>query len=153
MEQCVPKRACRKGVWEGGVTPPPPPPFPALHVSHLIFGYFSQDDTTIILDLDVSSYIQPMEARKFGLWLFVSNLSFTVFRIRIRDPVPFWPLDPGSGMGKKSRSRSGIRIQDEHPVSYFRVLREKLLGVDVDLDFFDLGSGIRDLKIRNRYPG
>jgi hypothetical protein len=56
-------------------------------------------------------------------------------------------------MGKKSRSRSGIRIQDEHPVSYFRVLREKLLGVDVDLDFFDLGSGIRDLKIRNRYPG
>ncbi len=24
--------------------------------------------------------------------------------LRIRDPVPFWPLDPGSGMGKKSGS-------------------------------------------------
>ncbi len=25
----------------------------------------------------------------------------TVLQIRIRDPVAFWPLDPGSGMGKK----------------------------------------------------
>jgi hypothetical protein len=24
------------------------------------------------------------------------------------DPVPFWPLDPGSGMGKKSESGSGM---------------------------------------------
>jgi hypothetical protein len=23
----------------------------------------------------------------------------SVLRIRIRDPVPFWPLDPGSGIG------------------------------------------------------
>jgi hypothetical protein len=28
-----------------------------------------------------------------------------VLRIRIRDLVPFWPLDPGSGMGKKSYFR------------------------------------------------
>jgi hypothetical protein len=27
----------------------------------------------------------------------------------IGDPVPFWPLEPGSGMGKKSRSGSGVR--------------------------------------------
>ncbi len=33
-------------------------------------------------------------------------------RIRIRDPVPFWPLYPRSGMGKKSRSGSGINIPD-----------------------------------------
>ncbi len=26
--------------------------------------------------------------------------SWSVLRIRIRDPVPFWPLDPGSGIGK-----------------------------------------------------
>jgi hypothetical protein len=31
-------------------------------------------------------------------------------------------------MGKKSRSRSGIRIRDEHPGSYFRELRNKFLG-------------------------
>ncbi len=24
---------------------------------------------------------------------------YSVLRIRIRDPVPFWPLDPGSGIG------------------------------------------------------
>jgi hypothetical protein len=30
----------------------------------------------------------------------------------IRDPVPFLPLDPGSEMGKKSRSGSGINIPD-----------------------------------------
>ncbi len=33
-----------------------------------------------------------------------------VLRIRIRDPVPFWPLDPGSGRGKKSGSGWTTRI-------------------------------------------
>jgi hypothetical protein len=36
----------------------------------------------------------------------------TVLRIRIRDPVPFWPLDPESGMGKKSGSGSGMNNPD-----------------------------------------
>ncbi len=35
-----------------------------------------------------------------------------VLRIRIRDPVPFLPLDPGSGMGKKSGSGSGMNNPD-----------------------------------------
>jgi hypothetical protein len=42
-----------------------------------------------------------------------------VFRIRIRDPVPFLLLDPGSGMGKKNKiqdldlgSGSGMNILD-----------------------------------------
>jgi hypothetical protein len=30
------------------------------------------------------------------------------------DPVPFRPLDPGQGIGKKSRSRSGIRNLFHH---------------------------------------
>jgi hypothetical protein len=34
-----------------------------------------------------------------------------VLRIRIREPVPFQPLEPGFRMGKKSRY--GIRIRDE----------------------------------------
>jgi hypothetical protein len=45
-------------------------------------------------------------------------------------------------MGKKSRS--GIRIQDEHPRSYFRELGNNILGKKYQ--FFDadqeLGSGI-----------
>jgi hypothetical protein len=45
-----------------------------------------------------------------------------------RDPVTFCPLNPGSGMGKKSRSGSGIRIRDEHPGSYLRELRKNFLG-------------------------
>jgi hypothetical protein len=34
----------------------------------------------------------------------------SVLWIRIRDPVPFLPLDPRSGMGKKIN----IRIRDEY---------------------------------------
>jgi hypothetical protein len=46
----------------------------------------------------------------------------------IGDPVPFWPLESGSGMGKKSRSGSGVRIRDEHPGSYFLVKQTILFG-------------------------
>ncbi len=35
-----------------------------------------------------------------------------VLRIRIRDPVPFWPLDPGSGIGFFRISDPGSRIPD-----------------------------------------
>jgi hypothetical protein len=37
--------------------------------------------------------------------------------LQIRNPVPFCPLDPGSGMGRKSRSGS-----------YFRELRNNFFG-------------------------
>jgi hypothetical protein len=37
-------------------------------------------------------------------------------------------LTPGSEMGKKSRSGSGIRNRDEYPGSYFRELRNNFLG-------------------------
>ncbi len=49
-----------------------------------------------------------------------------VLRIRIRDLVPFWPLDPGSRMGKKSRW--GSVILDEHPWSYFREIKNNFLA-------------------------
>jgi hypothetical protein len=64
-------------------------------------------------------------------------------------------------MGKKSRS--GIRIRDEHFGSYFRELRNnfwvkilKFFDEDADLDtgsgnLFDPGSGTRDGK--NSEPG
>jgi hypothetical protein len=54
--------------------------------------------------------------------------------------------DPGSGMGRKSASGSGIR--DEQPGSYFLELRNHFLGFfgAKILKFFDAdpGYGIRD---------
>ena len=44
------------------------------------------------------------------------------------DPVPFGPLDPGSGMGKKSGSGSGmekIQIRDKHPGSATLITTKK----------------------------
>ncbi len=67
-----------------------------------------------------------------------------VLRIRIPDPVPFWPLDPGSGIGKKSGS--GIRIQDEQPGSYFRELRKQFFGLKY------LNSSMR-IRKPEAYPG
>ncbi len=48
---------------------------------------------------------------------------------------------PGSGMGKKSRSGSQIRIWDEHPGSYFRDLLNNFLGLDTKIFLCGCGSG------------
>jgi hypothetical protein len=77
----------------------------------------------------------------------------SVLRIRIRDPVPFRPLDPGSGTGRKLASGSGIR--DEQPGSYFLELKKPFFcffGVKI-LKFFDEdpGSGMETVRIRD--PG
>jgi hypothetical protein len=70
---------------------------------------------------------------------------------RLRDSVPFWPLDPGSMMGKKSGF--GIRIRDEQSGSYFLELRKHFFGLKY-------GSGIRDgnksdlgSRIWDKHPG
>jgi hypothetical protein len=73
-----------------------------------------------------------------------------VLRIRIRDWVPFCPLDPGW-------EKVSIRIRDEQPESYFLELRNHFFaffGVKI-LKFFaedpgwkQFGSGIRD-----KHPG
>jgi hypothetical protein len=60
--------------------------------------------------------------------------------LRIRDPVPFCPLDPA---WKKIR----IRIRDEQPGSNFRELRNNFLVTmlkffDVDPEWKKFGSGI-----------
>jgi hypothetical protein len=72
-----------------------------------------------------------------------------VLRIRIRDPGAF--LTPGTGMGRKSASGSGIR--DEQPGSYFLELRNHIFGffgVKI-LNFFDEdpGSGMETVRIRD----
>jgi hypothetical protein len=81
-----------------------------------------------------------------------------VLHIRIQDPVPFWPLDPGSGKGKKSGSGSGIRSRDEQPGSYFLELRNhfwvKYLNYLMrirDPGWKKIGSGMEKSRIRD--PG
>ncbi len=54
-----------------------------------------------------------------GSWYFEEKKIFknfqAVLRIRIQDPIPFRPLDPGSGMGKKSGSGSEMNNPDHFP--------------------------------------
>ncbi len=94
---------------------------------------------------------------------------FFVFRSIITsfaDPDPgsgaFWPLDPESGIGKKSGSGSGIR--DEQPGSYFLELRNHFFGLKYLNSLIpgsgmeknsDSGSGIEKSRIRDRekHPG
>jgi hypothetical protein len=59
--------------------------------------------------------------------------------------VPFGPLDPGSGMGKKIR----IRIRYEQAGSYLRELKKQFFG----LKYLNSLMRIRDGKIRVRDPG
>jgi len=56
------------------------------------------------------SKIEPIRTWK-------GEVSRAVLRIRILEPVLFWPLDLGSGMEKNPEPGSGI--WDEHPGSYF----------------------------------
>jgi hypothetical protein len=65
-----------------------------------------------------------------------------------------WDQGSGSGIGKKSASRSGIWIRDGKPGSYFLELRNQFFWVKI-LKFFDMhpGSRIRDGKNLNLGSG
>ncbi len=67
----------------------------------------------------------------------------------------FWPLDPGSGMGEKSRSGSGMNILDHTSESLETIFWVKILkffNADPGSgNLLDPGSGIRDGK--NSDPG
>jgi hypothetical protein len=65
----------------------------------------------------------------------------------MRDPVPFSPLDPESGMSKKSGSRSGM-IKPDHISESL----ETIFGVKI-LKFFDADPGSGMEKIRIPDPG
>ncbi len=67
-------------------------------------------------------------------------------------------------MDKKSRSKSGIRIRDEHPGSISESLETiiwvenilKKFYVDPDPEtgiFFPPGSGMEKIRIRDKHPG
>ncbi len=76
----------------------------------------------------------------------------------IRDPGPLWPLNPGSGTGKKSGS--GIRIREKQPGSYFRELKKQFFGLKylnflmwIGIQNGKIGSGIKKNRIRDKHPG
>ncbi len=68
-----------------------------------------------------------------------------MLRIRIRDPVPVRPLDPGPGREKKSGSGSGMNNPDEQSESLEATFRVQILK------FFDavLESGMERIRIRD----
>jgi hypothetical protein len=76
-----------------------------------------------------------------------------VLRIRIRDPLPFWPLNPGTGMEKirirdpgRNKFGSGINIPDpQHWKNFFRPLGPG--------EMFLLWRGIEELAARGRPLG
>ncbi len=69
-------------------------------------------------------------------------------RVADPNPVPFWPLAPGSGMGKKSGSGSELNNPDHISESLETIFWDKCLNSLMrDLGWKELGSGIRDGKI------
>jgi hypothetical protein len=68
-------------------------------------------------------------------------------------------LTPGSGIGKKSGSRSGIR--DEQPRSYFLELKNHFFGLKYLNSLMQIrvpgweqfGSGMEKSRIRDKHPG
>ncbi len=66
---------------------------------------------------------------------------------RIRDPVLFWHRD--RGWVKKTRSRSGIRIRDEQPGSFFREFRNHFLWLKYLNSLMRIQDGKIRIRIRN----
>ncbi len=77
-----------------------------------------------------------------------------MFRIRCQDPGSDAFLTPGSGISKKSGSRSGIRIRDEQHGWYFLELKNHFFALKFlnslmqirDPGWKKFGLGIRDGK-------
>ncbi len=71
-----------------------------------------------------TSYFFTVQTDSKG-WKFHQYYCLPIFvslaLLRIRDPVPFWPLDPGSGIGF-------FRIPAPIPSPYFWELNENFLG-------------------------
>ncbi len=106
--------------------------------------YGASEAATISTHFNVTENyeIRPTgEYRRIGLFP-------TVLRIRIRDPVPLGPLDPGSGMGEKSGPGSGMNNPDHISESLETIFGGKILNSLIriwDPVWKKFGSGINIL--------
>ncbi len=86
--------------------------------------FFSLSETFLMFDqLKYCSSMKIIfcwEMPCFKMFLLMHKYTFSykfpVLRIRIRDPVPFWPLDPGSGRGFFRIPDLGSPIPDPKPI-------------------------------------
>jgi hypothetical protein len=69
--------------------------------------------------------------------------------IWIRDPVPFWPMDPGTGI--RDGQKIKIRIRDSDPDEH-RILKFFLMRIRIWNSFWP-GSGTGKIRIRDKHPG
>jgi hypothetical protein len=70
-----------------------------------------------------------------------------MLRIRIRDPVPLYTLDPGSRMGKNQDPDPGSESGMNNPgLIYFNSLMRIR-------DRKKFGSGMEKIRIRDKHPG
>ncbi len=75
-------------------------------------------------------------------------------RIRIRDPVPFWPQDPGCGRGKKSRSGSRIRdhISRLETIFWVKDTKNSWIRIRMIFNLWYLWLGCSIVQLVARWP-
>ncbi len=81
-----------------------------------LFNTVTREVGIKISDLKVTD---PANLKKLSSCKWLQGLLITV--LRIRNPVPFLSLDPGSGMGEKSVSGSGMNNPD-HISESFKII-------------------------------
>ncbi len=74
-----------------------------------------------------------------------------VLRIRIQDPGPFLPLDPGSGMGKSQHPDPGYFLELRNHFFGLKYLNSLMRIRDGDSSY--PGSGMEKSRIRDKHPG
>jgi hypothetical protein len=111
------------------------------HLQHYRFGFFYA--VTVYLRRSLFElHAQSIRSQ----W---EHASLPVLRIRIRDPVPFWPLNPGPGMGKNQDLYPGSASGMSNP-DHFSESAETIFWVKIRVNSL---MRIRDLRWKNSDPG
>ncbi len=90
----------------------------ALNISPVLKIWEIGNDPRKLFELNFLNY-------RLLLYFFLTGIP--VLRIRIRDPVPFWPLHPGSGMVKNQDPGSEMNISDHISESLETIFVLKIL--------------------------
>jgi hypothetical protein len=82
----------------------------------------------------------------------ISCLNRGTLVLRIRDPVPFVPLDPGYGMGKKKTGSDPGSEFGTNNLDHISESLETIFWVKI-LKILCSGSGMEKIRIRDKHPG